>query len=137
MEYTEYATPYFKGQKPFVLFITMVGKRGLLPQFRKEIFNKNLKLEASYARGIFGGVNSQVEDRIRIQSDMQLIPTLRAAYAETYPGRDENLTILTNEEAKQVLINTTTELAIAWAPQIAALRTMKAVSAPAINNFLT
>jgi RHS repeat-associated protein len=128
LEYTEHATPYHKGQEPFVLFIEMVGKNGLLPQFRKDIYDKNLKHEAAYARDLYGGVNPQVEDKIRIKSDLELIPTLRAAYAQTYPGRDENLTILTNEEAKKVLTSTTAELALVWVPEIAALRLLRAGS---------
>ncbi|WP_126243752.1 DUF6443 domain-containing protein [Chitinophaga rhizosphaerae] len=126
VSYTEYATPYFKGQEQFVKFTSGLAANGLLPKIRESIFKHNLAREATYARGIYGGLTPEAIDRIRIQSDLQMLPTLREIYAAMYPGRDPNLTILTNEEAKAKLYSTTELLVLSWVPHIAMLRTMQA-----------
>lgn len=123
-QFTDFATPYYKGQLPFILWMKDLAKYGAIDGLRNDLFHYNLSQQANYDRGILGGTPASTEDKIRINTNLQLIPTLREAYLKaSNPGIDllnyrRNLTMLTNEEVSDVAIGTAVQLVPLWIGQV-------------------
>ncbi len=127
---TENFTTFFHfGQQDFAYFLTVMSKTGKMDAVREKLFRINYSRELPYAKSILGGIDADMEHHIRVQSERQLLPTMRDIYAKHFPGRNRILTTLYHHEAQVIIAETVRDLVIAWLPHVWSLKAINAAKA--------